>query len=235
MLNEISLSLSILKTTKEGKVLVEDLKKGAKIPSTAMAKILEEFRSEGIINVRDNFVEANSIGRLKLAVKAAMSGIPIDQISNFLQWQEFEDITAFVLKENGYYIKTNVRFKHANRRWEIDVIGCKSPLVVCIDCKHWQRAISPSALHRIAKDQADRTRAFAESLPKPSLQLQCCRWKKAKFVPILISLIPNTQKFHDNVPIVPILQIQDFISQIPLEIQTVKHFSKAFNNLTDRL
>ena len=53
----------------------------------------------------------------------------------------------------------------------MDVVGCKKPLVVCIDCKHWQHSIATSALKRIVDLQVNRTRALADSLPNPALKL----------------------------------------------------------------
>ena len=111
-------------------------------------KLLAKLQNEGLIYLKQDSVEVESNGRLKLAVKAVSLGADVEHISNLLCWQEFEEITAFALKNNGYIVSNNVRFKNATRRWEIDVVGCKKPLVVCIDCKHWQHAIAPSALKK---------------------------------------------------------------------------------------
>ena len=220
--------------TVEGPILVEDLKTKSKIPLTTMLKLLNKLETEGLLNLRDDMVEVDSSSRLKLAVKAAMFGADIEQVSKLLCWQEFEQIAAFALKINGYAVKNNVRFKHASRRWEIDVVGIKKPLVVCVDCKHWQRTISRSVLQRMALSQMNRTKAFAEFLPNPALKISFSQWDKAKFVPVLLSLFPGVAKFHYDVPLVPVLQLQDFINQLPMQIDAVKFFSKTFTDLTDR-
>ena len=148
-----------------------------------------------------------------------------------LRWQEFEEIAAIALKNNGYIVAKNVRFKHAGRKWEIDVVGCKKPLVTCIDCKHWHHGMSPSALKKIVENQVERTMALSESLPNISLDIECAKWNKAKFIPAVLALIPGSFKFYDMVPIVPVLQLQDFLNQLPAYIESLKYFLKEFNHL----
>lgn len=232
---ERNLVISLLKLTKEGPVLIENVNKDARIPSAGALKLLRKLQKEDLIYLKPDSVEVDSTSRLKLAVRAASLGADVEHISDLLCWQEFEEIAAFALKNNGYTVHNNVRFKHAGRRWEIDVVGCKKPLVVCIDCKHWQRAIAPSALKKIVDDQIQRTRALADSVPNIALKLECARWEKAKFLPSVLSLIPSSFKFYDRVPVVPVLQLQDFITQLPAYVETLRFFPKTFNSLSHNL
>lgn len=229
---EHNLIISLLKLTKEGSVLIERVNKEARIPSKVGLKLLVKLKNEGLIYLKSGSVEVDSNLRLKLAFKAASLGADVEHISDLLCWQEFEEIAAFALQNNGYLVQNNVRFKHAGRRWEIDVVGCKKPLVICIDCKHWQRAIAPSALKKIVDLQAQRTIALADSLPSISLKLECVKWDKAKFIPSVLSLIPSAFKFYDRVPVVPVLQLQDFISQLPIYTESLKVFLKTFKTLS---
>ena len=229
---ERNLVISLLKLTKEGPVLIESVNKDARIPSAIALKLLGKLQNEGLIYVTADSVEVDSNSRLKLAVKAASLGADVEHISNLLCWQEFEEIAALALKNNGYIVENNVRFKHAGRKWEIDVVGCRKPLVICIDCKHWQRGMAPSVLKRIVDSQVERTIALADSLPSINLKLECTKWDKAKFIPSVLSLIPGTFKFHDKVPVVPVLQLQDFINQLPAYTESLKFFVKTFNSLS---
>jgi len=69
-------------------------------------------------------------------------------------------------------------------------------------------------------------------LPNTKIKnVECVKWDKAKFVPIILSLLPMNNKFIDNVPIVPVLQLQDFLNQLPLQIESLNYFSKTFNTL----
>jgi len=229
---ECNLVISLLKLTKEGSVLIESVNKDARVPSATATKLLRKLQNEGLVYLKQDSVEVDSNARLKLAVKAASLGADVENVSNLLCWQEFEEIAAFALKNNGYVVTNNVRFKHAGRKWEIDVVGCKRPLVICIDCKHWQHAIAPSVLKRIVDSQVERTRALADSLPNISLKLECTKWSNAKFIPSILSLTPSSFKFYDKVPIVPIFQLQDFINQLPACTESLKFFPKTFNSLS---
>jgi Holliday junction resolvase-like predicted endonuclease len=228
---ERDLIISILKLTVNGSVSREGINKDAKIASDIALKLLRRLQNDDMVYLRDNIVEADESRRLKLAVKAVALGADIERISDFLRWQEFEDIVAIALERNGYVVAENVRFKCVGRKWEIDVVGCKKPLVICIDCKHWCHGMSSSALKKIAETQVERTRALSESLPNISLKIECAKWDKAKLVPAILVLIPGSFKFYDKVPIVPVLQLQDFLSQLPANTESLKYFLKEFNHL----
>jgi Holliday junction resolvase-like predicted endonuclease len=228
---EKDLIVSILKLTVNGSVSRERINKDAKIASDIALKLLRLLQNDGMVYLKGNIVEADGSCRLKLAVKAVALGADVEHISGFLRWQEFEDIAAIVLERNGYIVAKNVRFKHAGRKWEIDIIGCKKPLVICVDCKHWHHGMSPSALRKIAEAQVERTRVLAESLPNISLEIECAKWNKAKLVPAILMLMPGSFKFYDKVPMVPVLQLQDFLSQLPAYIESLKYFLKEFNHL----
>jgi Holliday junction resolvase-like predicted endonuclease len=232
MVIERELLISLLKLTREGPVLVEYVKKDARIAEDIVTRLLEKLQNEDMVYLQGGTVEVTSDNRLRLAVKAASLGADVEHVSAFLRWQEFEDIAAIALERNGYVVAKNVRFKHAGRKWEIDVVGCKKPLVACIDCKHWHHGMAPSALKRIAEAQVERTRALAESLPNVSLEIECAKWNKAKFIPAILSLTQGSFKFYDMVPIVPVLQLQDFLSQLPAYTASLKYFLKEFDHLS---
>ena len=229
---ECNLVISILKLTKEGPVLIKTVNKDAHIPTVTTMKLLDKLQNEGLVYLKQGSINVESNDRLKLAVQAVSLGADVECISNTLCWQEFEEIAAVTLQNHGYSVSNNVRFKQGGRRWEVDVVGCKKPLVLCIDCKHWQHAIAPSALRRIVDSQEDRTAALADSLPNPSLKLECTKWSNAKFIPAILSLMPCSFKFYDNVPVVPILQLQDFISQLRVYVENLKFFSRSFDCLS---
>ncbi len=142
---ERNLIISLLKLSKEGIFLTEDVEKDSRTPSTITLKLLRKLQNEDLLYLKLGSIEINNGRRLKLAARAISFGADLEGISNLLCWQEFEEIAAFTLENYGYAVTNNVRFKYGGRRWEIDVVGCKKPLVVCIDCKHWQHVISPSA------------------------------------------------------------------------------------------
>ena len=204
----------------------------AHLPLATSKKLLQKMQNENLVYLKGDCVEVNSANRLKLAVKAITLGADIERISDLLGWQEFEEIASLALKNNGYTVKKNTHFTYESHRWEIDVVGCSKPLVVCIDCKHWKRAITPYALKKMADAQIERTGAFANSLPNPKLRLDCTSWERAKFIPVVLSLVPCAYKFCYQVPIVPILQLQDFLTQLPAYTPELKVISKTFSRLS---
>jgi len=231
MVIERDLLISLLKLTKDGPVLIECVNQNTKIASDIVRKLLEKLQNEDMLYVKEDTVEVNSSNRLRLAVKAAALGADVERISAFLRWQEFEEIAAIALERNGYVVAKNVRFKHAGRRWEIDLVGCKKPLVLCVDCKHWQRGLKASALRKIVEAQVERACALTDALPSPALKVECIKWNKAKIVPMIMSLFPSSFKFYDNVPVVPVLQLQDFLFQLPAYVESLKYFVKGFIHL----
>jgi Holliday junction resolvase-like predicted endonuclease len=231
MVVELNLLISLLKLTGTGSVLIESVNRDARLPSDVTEKLLQNLQNQELVYLKGGIVEADTCSRLKLAVKAVSLGADVEQVSSLLCWQEFEEIAAFTLRNNSYVVAKNVRFKHGGRKWEIDVVGCRKPLVVCVDCKHYHHGMSPSAMQKIAEAQVQRTKALADSLPNVTMKLNCASWDKAKFVPAILSLLPSRVKFFDDVPIVPVLQLQDFISQLPVQVESLTYFRKEFSHL----
>ena len=231
MINESNLLISLLKLTKNGTTLMGNVKKDVRLPSSETLELIEKLQSEDLLDLNGDNVEMDSSNRLKLAVKAVSSGADVEVVSSFLGWQEFESITATALRNYGYTVLQNLRFKYAARKWEIDVVGCRKPLVVCFDCKDWHHRLSPSVLRRIIEAQVERTRALSDTLPDISFEIECAKWRRAKFVPGILVLVPSRFKFCDRVPIVPVLQLQDFLNQLPLELESLKYFQKNLTHL----
>ena len=231
MVIERDLIISLLKLTKDGPVLIECVNQDARIASDIVEKLLQKLQNEGLVYLKDDVVEINSDNRLRLAVRAVSLSADIEHVSGFFSWQEFENIAALALERNGYVVTKNLRFKNAGRRWEIDVVGCRKPLVLCVDCKHWQRGLKASALRKIVEAQVERACALTDALPSPALKVECIKWNKAKIVPMIMSLFPSSFKFYDNVPVVPVLQLQDFLFQLPAYVESLKYFVKGFIHL----
>lgn len=227
---ERELIISILKLTKNGPIGIELVRKDAKIPSAIAEDLFKKLQNDGLLYLQNKVIDVDSLKRLKLAVHAIELGGDVERVSGFLDWREFENIAAIAFERNGYSVARNLRFKHAGRRWEMDIIACKKPIVACVDCKHWHHGMYPSAIRRIVEEQVERTSALAEFLPKLSEKIECTSWSRVKLVPAILSLTTIRSKFYNKVPIVPVLQLQDFISQLPAYVDSLKHFSKRSAN-----
>jgi len=223
---EKNLIISILKLTRDGPISNKLVNKDAKIPQQIAEKLLRKLQNEGLIYVQKQVIEADNLQRLKLAVHAIRLGADMENVTGFLRWQEFENMAAVAFERNNYSVTKNFRFKHAGRRWEMDVIGCRKPIAVCVDCKHWHRGLYPSALKRIVEEQVERTFALAESLSSLVGKIECASWDNVKLIPAVLSLVTGRFKFYDNVPVVAVLQLQDFLGQLPAYADLLKHFTK---------
>ena len=232
---ERNLIITVLRLTENGLASHELINKQAKIPSSLSQRLLHTLQNEGLVYVRKGRIEVDSFNRLKLAVRAISLGADPEHVSGFLQWKEFEGIAAAILERNDYTVGRNLRFKHAGQRYEIDVIACKKPLAICIDCKHWRHGIRPSALRTIVKEQVERARALAECLPSPAIKIECVSWDEFKIVPAVLSLVAVNAKFVEDVPVVPILQLQDFLGQLSAYADSLKHFSVVSHNFKNWL
>ena len=207
--------IAILELTKAGSVSQELINKSARIPSQVGRELLQEMQNEHLVYLHHELVEANDLQRLEFAVRALKLGADVEKVSDCLRWKEFEGMAALAFENNGYIVKRNVRFKNHGRRWEIDVVGVRKPLVVCIDCKHWHHKLCESTTRKIVSEQVARVRALAGTLPNPVARTKGTSLDEYKFVPIILSLIVEKSKFFEGVPIVPILQLQDFLNYLP--------------------
>ena len=228
---ERELAISILKLAKNMSVKQELINRDAKIPSAIGLNLLQKMQNEGLIYLRDRNVETESLQRLKLAVRAIELGADPERVAAFLEWAEFEQMAAAIFETNGYSVTRNLRFKEGSKRWEIDIVACRRPIVMCVDCKHWHRTLFPSAVERIVEQQVQRTKSLARSLPSPNIPLQCSTWQNATLVPALLSLFMGRFKFCDDVPTVSLLQLQDFLTQIPAFITKLKGYEIRINRL----
>jgi len=224
---ESEMIISILKSSEDGSVSHEVINKYVKVPSAIVQKLLQKLQGEGLIYVRGHFIETDELQRVKLAILAMQSGADFERVSSLLQWREFEAIAAAAFEKNGYAVERNLRFKHSGRRYEIDIVGCKRPLAVCMDCKHWHHGLHPSTLKRIVEEQMERTAALAESLPNPSIRVDCVSWDTVRFVPAVLSLLTEKSKLYNDVPIVSVLQLQDFLNQLPANVDLLRSFRKS--------
>lgn len=223
--------ISVLKVSNGEPVLHERVKNDAKLPSETTERLLQTLQRDGLIYELDGFLQTNALQRVSLAVRALELGADYERVSCFLDWKEFESLAAVALEVHGYKVIANMRFRQGGRRWEMDIVGCRKPLVVCIDCKHWRHGLYASRLRGAVDEQAKRTLAFSESLPNPTVSVECASWEKARFVPVVVSLMGASFKFHNGTPIVPILQLQDFLAQLPMRLDSLRSFDRTQSHL----
>ncbi|MDH5732455.1 MAG: hypothetical protein OEY88_01545 [Candidatus Bathyarchaeota archaeon] len=219
--------MSVLKLTSMGPVSKALVSREAKVASQVATETLRRFSDEGIIYLTEKTVETSSSQRINITLKALKLGADVQKVCSSLRWQEFENIAATAFEANNFWVKRRVRFTWANRRWEIDVLGCKKPIIVCVDCKHWHHGWGTSAIAKAAEGQIQRTKALTETLHFTSVMLKrlgLANWKQGILIPLILSLVPSPFKFYRKTPIVPILQLQNFLSELPAYTDRLKRF-----------
>jgi len=220
---ERKILLSLLNLTQEGPISKSLVSKDARVPVQVADEVLAKFSTQGAVQLKDTIVEVSSNQRVKLAIRAIRLGADFEKACRALRWNEFESITAAAFLANNFAVIKGFRFKHAGRRWEIDVIGCREPMVACVDCKHWRHGWGRSASVKAVEAQIERIKALTRVLGSRQ-ELGLTNWKKATLIPVILSLIPAPLKFYKNTPIVPILKLPNFLNELPAHLNALKTF-----------
>jgi len=187
--------------------------------------VLRKLSGAGIIKLKGEVIEASSDQRFEVAIRALKSGADFEGVCKALGWVEFENVAAVAFEAHGFEVKRRFRFKGAGRRWEMDLIGCRKPLMVCVDCKHWLHGWKTSAVKKTVEMQLMRTRALAENLPLLVEKMGLVQWRRATIMPAVLALVPGPFKFYNQVPIVPVLQLRDFLNELPAHVTSLTHFT----------
>jgi len=225
---ERNILISILKLTKSGPVAKELVSRDANVPAQVADEVLKKFCDAGLVEWKNKSIEVSSNQRVKIAIHAIKSGADFERVCRVLEWIEFENIAAMAFEANNFTVKRRFRFKWTQRRWEIDVLGCREPLIACVDCKHWSHGWRESAIRKAVEAQALRTKVLAEALPSLQKEIGLVQWRQATLIPVVLSLVPGPLKFYNKVPIVPILQLQNFLNELPAHVTSLTHFRAYF-------
>jgi len=180
---------------------------GVSVIDFAVVAETDQISAKEILNV----LVANKIGsfegeiinftqgdKLMAALFAIKQGAPIEDVSIFLNWRDFEGIVAEILQSKDFNITRNLVLKKP--RMEIDVIGVNHGIALLIDCKHWKR-LSQSALREIVRKQIERVKHYV------------AKTKETIAVPAIVTLYQEELSFIDKVPIIPILQFSSFVDE----------------------
>jgi len=228
MVPEREVLVSALKMTRKGCARIEEISQGASVPSTLARQILEKYSRIELANTNEETVEIDGEQRLGIAYRAVELGADLERVCKLLRWREFEDISALAFSRSGFSVSKHFRFKHLDKRWEIDVLAEKSLFILSVDCKHWRRNWHRSTVSKIAQSQVKRTQALSEASPQMLQRLNLSGWRSATFIPLILSLVPGPFKFCEGVPIVPVFQLRNFISEMPAHANLLTSFSREF-------
>ena len=208
---EREILISILKLTREGPVSIELIAKNSRILLSVVEEQIKKFLSLNLAEKKEALIRVSPLQRLKIAFRAISLGADIERVCRNLSWKEFEDVAVTAFQTNGYSTIKHFRFRHENRMWEIDVLAVKGKIVLCVDCKRWMKRLTASTMSRMAEAQIERVKALSRIIDKSTFPVE----GRIFLIPMILSLIPASSKFCNGVPIVPILQLQNFLDELP--------------------
>jgi len=233
---EQEILLAVLKLTKDGPIKYSLIGKNARTPAQIAESFLRKLEDSSLIRWKEKIIEASPRQRVRIAVQAVELGADFERVCRLLEWKEFESFTTTSFEAYGYYVLKNFRFKGENgKRWEIDILACKQPLIASVDCKHWKRKWTRSPIMKIVDQHMERTISFTNILPNIYSKIKLVKWKHATIIPIILSLLPSPFKFHHDTPIVSVLQLQNFLNELPAHMNILTHYTQKLTKINRKI
>ena len=216
--------ISILDLSRKGHVTLANIIEKTGIILDVVCDLAHKYIEAGYFLYENDIIIVQS--RVQLAVRALELDADLKKACGFLSWREFEDISMEAFEASKFRVIKNFRFKSLSRRWEVDLLGFKKPLILSVDCKHWHKGWHRSSIMKIVKSQIARTRALMEASDLQREKMGIISWKKIVLVPVVLSLFPGPFKFYQKTPVVPVLQIRNFLNNVFPNLNSLKSFSR---------
>ena len=194
-----------------GGVSEHDFSVASEMDEFSAKELLQIFLQNEIGVLDENIVEFQNSDRIKASIFAIRNGATIEDVSEFLSWQNFEELVSRVLDENGFIVQKNLIL--TKPRMEIDVVGVKLGISILIDCKHWKR-MTQSALNDIVSKQVERVKRYVEKTESTSA------------IPAIVTLHQEKVNFVNKVPIVPVMQLSSFLDEFYGNLDKMKTIEK---------
>lgn len=205
-------------TLGRARVPVTDLCESIHQSADLIQRNIEACEKLGLLRRIGDWIEVDSEQRLILAIEALKANADVGRVCRVLDWREFEELTSKALEANCFSVTKHLMFKHSGRRYEIDVVGSKEPLLMCADCKHWRSGLGRRRIQTAARKQFERMRYLAEEMPRQASRIGIAAWNRAVILPTVITLSDAIRGLHDGIPIVPILRLGSFLKELnPLD------------------
>lgn len=190
-----------------GGMSIKDFSVATQTSEEVSIKTLDNLMQNGIGIYENNLIQFDENDRLKTCILAITMGVPIDEVSRFLSWQDFESLAAEILESRDFETTRNIVL--TKPRMQIDVVGIKSGIAILIDCKHWTK-MNQSALEKAVKKQVERTKQFVS------------KEKIRGAIPAIVTLYQHETQFIDKVPIIPIHQLDSFCDEFYGNVEDIR-------------
>jgi predicted DNA-binding protein YlxM (UPF0122 family) len=219
---------TILKLTSKDSVSVTEISEKVNMSTETVHDLILKMKEKKIFVFEEGKIEISLDQRMRLAMEILKMGADFEKVCKCLSWNEFEEITALILRENDYSALRNFNFKVSGKRWQIDVLGFQKPNIFSIDCKHWRRSWKKTAIEKAIDAQIKRSKALGILLPNLKDRLRIQSWNKIKIIPIILTLSLTPFKIYKGVPTVPIFHFQNFLLEIHVNINSFKKIDVTF-------
>jgi hypothetical protein len=116
-----------------------------------------------------------------------------------MTWQEFEELLRDILDQHNFEVKFRKVFKHGGRGYQIDVVGYRKDLCVCIDGKKYGRS-----RHRTSSLKTEATKHYN----------RCLAHDEAfglRSIPVIVSWLDDSLMFENGCFFVPVAMLNDFL------------------------
>ncbi len=193
-----------------------DLNTLENLPSTTRSKVVEILDilvGEGSVQNLGNGYRL--VRRVEALLTLVRLGLDESRFLPYIEWNEFEEYVARVLDEAGFEVLRNVR-KDPPKGFQIDVLALDpgAGIALSIECKQWRyvRGFSRKILE-IVSQHVERTKRFVESCEWFATRIPSLR-KISVVVPTVLTLRRSRYKVVNGVPIVPMVELNDFVTNI---------------------
>jgi len=200
------------------------IKKESNITNESLENILSSLKSMKLISRNGDEIKIEIGQRLKLAIKLVELGGDLRNISNNLDWLEFEEFAGSVFQKNGFNVKKRFRFQAEGRRWEIDILATSYPYIICAECKHWTSGMGNSAARNIVEIHLEKVKVFSEHIKDLSRRINVHRWTHSFIIPITLTLSPTRMKIYRRMPSVSVHALPNFLDEFSGYLERLVHF-----------
>lgn len=216
--------VALLEKTREGPTDQGELQEAVRVTDEALAMFLNHLVDQRLISIEKESLVASQEQRLNLAVRAVRAGTDMERVSQALGWLEFEEMSAYTFEANGFKVKRRFRYPAEGRRWEIDVLATRRPLVVCAECKHWANGLGNMTARRIVETHLEKVKVLSEHAEILVEKGILDSWDKAVFVPMALSLQPARNKIYRRIPVVSVFELPSFLDEFQGQMDWLASF-----------
>ena len=182
------------------------------ITSKNLRQTLTGLEERGLIDLKNGVLEVSKIQRVRLAFTALTEHLSLEMVCRYLEWDEFEQLLSALFSHYDYTVRRNLHIKHRGKKLQIDFLAVKDQVILCVDCKHWRYGYGQSRMKTAAKKQEARAKAITPSL---LISQKNNRSRTFYVVPVILVLLDIPFRFIENIPIVPVHKLTDFIDNFP--------------------